>query len=399
MIFFIIGVCKITILPPLFVCPPTKETKINMGQSLSSPNVLLAPLDWGLGHATRCVPVVRELLRQGCNVLLAGEGKQQALFQQEFPDLRFLPLPGYRIEYASSGWGLAVKIVAQIPKLLSAIKAEQEWLQKVAADEKIDAVIADNRYGLFHPAIPCAFITHQLRIKAPFSLAEDLLQEINYSYINKFSECWVPDAQENGLAGALSHPEELPEIPLRYIGPLSRFTEREPVAPGNNLLFLLSGPEPQRTLLEEMILEELKSYAGTVVLVRGLPNEKNQLQVAGNVTSYPHLPAQELEQKICEADLVISRCGYSTVMDLAVLKKRSVLIPTPGQTEQEYLGEYLMKRNFALCIDQKKFTLKNAVAMAANFPYTFPAAESSGLLAEAVSSFLQRLSLVNKNEA
>lgn len=351
----------------------------------------MAPLDWGLGHATRCVPVIKELLRQGCNVLLAGQGKQKALLQQEFSTLRFLPLPGYNIEYASSGWELAAKIVAQIPRILSAVKDEQAWLQKVVQEEKIAAVISDNRYGLYHPSIPCIFITHQLRIKAPFALAEDVLQELNYGYINKFSECWVPDAEgKNNLAGALSHPAQMPEVPVRYIGSLSRFSRTVANTPTDDLLVLLSGPEPQRTLLEEKLLEELAEYKKPVTLVRGLPDAPESLTASENVSVYNHLPAADLAQKIKSASLVIARCGYSTVMDLAALKKRSILIPTPGQTEQEYLAKHLMQKNLALCIEQKKFRLKQALPFAETFRYQFPDA-SSNALEQTVFSFAEKL--------
>ncbi|HVF97179.1 MAG TPA: hypothetical protein VM871_07665, partial [Flavisolibacter sp.] len=195
-----------------------------MHQSGQSLKVLVAPLDWGLGHATRCIPVIHQLLEHGCEVMLAAEGKTAILLQQEFPLIQLLHLPGYGIEYASSEWGLAAKIVAQIPKLLAAIKQEHTWLKKVVEEEKIDAVISDNRYGLYHAGIHTVFLTHQLRIKAPVSIAEDFLQETVYNYIENFSECWVPDAAgENNLAGDLSHPSELPTVPLHYVGTLSRF--------------------------------------------------------------------------------------------------------------------------------------------------------------------------------
>lgn len=304
--------------------------------------------------------------------------------------MRFLDLPGYRIEYASSGWGLAPKIAAQIPKLLSAIKEEQAWLQKVVDEEKIDAVISDNRYGLRHPQIHSVFVTHQLRIKAPFSLADDFLQELNYRYLNAFNECWIPDAGgDDNLAGDLSHPAVMPAVPVSYTGPLSRFAPTDTAENGEHLLLLLSGPEPQRTLLENLFLDELKTYKEPVVMVRGLPGNEEELNVAQNVSVFPHLPAKALQEKISNASLVIARCGYSTVMDLAALKKKSILIPTPGQTEQEYLSAHLMKKNFALCVEQKKFRLKNALALAENFSYQpFPRAENN--LENCVASFLKR---------
>lgn len=372
------------------VWPVKKDFKINPAQTFSPPKVLVAPLDWGLGHATRCVPVINALLRQGCNVLPAAGGSQKALLQQEFPHLRFLQLPGYHIEYASSGWGLAAKIVAQIPKILSAIKEEQEWLKQVVEEEKIDAVISDNRYGLHHPALRSVFITHQLRIKAPFGLAEEALQELNYSYINCFDECWIPDAEgDDSLAGSLSHPTEMPAVPVRYLGNLSRFSHY-PTNHSAGLLLLLSGPEPGRSLLEQKFLEELKEHKNPVTLIRGLPNTQERLTVPENVSAHNHLPAAELEQKIKSASLIIARCGYSTVMDLAALKKRSLLIPTPGQTEQEYLAKHLMQKNFALCIEQKKIRLKQALALAENFPYQFPDTASNAL-EKTVHQFVKEL--------
>jgi hypothetical protein len=294
-----------------------------MNRSLTSPKILVAPLDWGLGHATRCIPIIKELIRDNCTVLIAASGNIKTLIKTEFPRLRFVDLPGYNIEYAASYWGLAAKIVAQIPKILSAIKEEQAWLKKVVEEEKIDAVISDNRYGLYHPQVRSVFVTHQLLIKAPIQLAEEILRNINYDYINKFDECWIPDAEgENNLAGNLAHPASMPEIPVRYIGPVSRFGSNN-MAEEKHLLLLLSGPEPQRSILEKSLLEDLKEYTQPVVLVRGLTQAEDELEPANNVTVFNHLPADQLERKIQEASLVIARCGYSTIMDLAALKRKA----------------------------------------------------------------------------
>lgn len=363
-----------------------------MDQSRSLPVVLISPMDWGLGHATRCIPLIHELLRQNCRVVLAASGAGKTVLEAEFPQLEMLTVPGYEIEYAASGWGLAVKIVAQIPKLLSAIKKEQEWLGKVVEEKRINAVISDNRFGLYHPGIRSVFITHQLRIQAPIGLAEQILQHINYRYIQQFDECWVPDvAGEGNLAGELSHPVALPDLPVRFIGPLTRFSVQPQTTEGNYLLLLLSGPEPQRSLLENRLLQDLEDYTEPVVLVRGLPGEAESISVAANVTVYNYLPAASLETVILGASLVVARCGYSTVMDLAALKKRSILVPTPGQTEQEHLAAHLMKANFAFCVEQKKFSLRKVLSLAAAFRYQPFAAEGENLLSECVKRFVASL--------
>lgn len=339
------------------------------GTSLK-PNILVAPLDWGLGHATRCIPVIQKLIQKKCNVLVAAEGKIKSLLQKEFPELVFIDFKGYRIHYSKNSWMLPLQIGKQIPKIISTIQYEHARLKEIVKEHHVHGIISDNRYGFYHEAVPSVFITHQLRIKTPLGkIADDFVQRINYKYINRFSECWVPDnGNQNNLAGALSHPEKNPSVPVKYMGPLSRFKEVM-TSNENHLLILLSGPEPQRTVFENLLIEQLNNHKGSVVLVRGLPGEAGNLNLPSNISVYNHLPSAELNQKINEASFVISRCGYSTVMDLAALKKKSILIPTPGQTEQEYLAKHLMKNNFALCIQQSKFRLKNALALSSRFDY------------------------------
>jgi predicted glycosyltransferase len=335
--------------------------------------VLVAPLDWGLGHATRCMPIINTLLQKSCTVLLAGEGKTKILLQKEFPELTFLDLKGYDVQYSREKWWLPFHMAGQIPKILAAIDAENEWLKDVVQTHQIDAVISDNRYGLHHEKIHSVFVTHQLLIKTGFGKwADEILQSENYEYINRFDECWVPDVKEEAnLGGNLSHPENLPRVPVKYIGNLSRFTSRKTVSGDKHLLIILSGPEPQRTIFEDQLQEQLKDYTQPAILVRGLPGSDETLDLPTNIKVYNHLDAKELEAVINDADYVISRCGYSTVMDLAALQKRSILIPTPGQTEQEYLARYLMQKNFAFCIDQDKFRLKASLELATAFPYRF----------------------------
>ncbi len=373
-----------------FVCASPKRKKINMDHPGAGPTILIAPLDWGLGHATRCIPIIKNLLAKNCKVIIAASGKVKALLEAEFTQVTFIHLPGYNIQYASTRWGMPFKIVAQIPKLFSAINKEQQWLHKVVAEYKIDAVISDNRYGLYHSKIVSVFITHQLTIKAPHAAIEKLLQRFSYRYINRFSFCWVPDMEGlTNLSGALAHPAKKPTVTLRYIGPLSRFQQKDRSIE-KHLLILLSGPEPQRTVLEKKLWEEVKEYSGKVVFVRGLPDVAVIPSSSPNIEVHNHLTSNELQEKISDASFVISRCGYSTIMDLAALQKRAVLISTPGQTEQEYLAKHLMKNNFALCISQKKFRLKAALGLASTFNYQF-LPPHSGNLEEAIEALLKKI--------
>lgn len=356
------------------------------------PRILVAPLDWGLGHATRCIPIVRELLAQDCDVWLAGEGAQEQLLKTEFPDLPFIELPGYRIHYAKTAKGLIWKMIQQGPKLRRAILYEHQWLKKMVAQHHIDAVISDNRYGLYHSAVPCIFITHQLLIKSSAGKwTEKILQKRNYKYINRFTECWVPDIKgENNLAGELSHPQLKPAIPVHYIGLLSRFKKKERAEKKEHLLIVLSGPEPQRSMLEEKIIKDIGHYNHTATIVRGLPGSASLIPSTGMIQFYNHLPADELNDAIQEAQYIISRSGYSTVMDIMTLQKKSILIPTPGQTEQEYLGRSLMEKRIAVCTEQKGFSLEKALTVAGKFNYQMPVVANHSVLAKNIKRFLSQ---------
>ena len=366
---------------------------MNQYETSLKPAILIAPLDWGLGHVTRCIPIIKLLVQKNCSVIIAAEGKVKALLQQEFPELTFVDLKGYNIHYSKNKWPLPFVIARQIPKIFSAIQYENKRLKEIVKQHCIDGIISDNRFGFYHPSIPSVCITHQLLIKTSFGkMMNKLVQKINYHYINRFSECWIPDYKsENNLAGELSHPGKQPTIPVHYVGALSRFQKMDVTE--KNVLIILSGPEPQRTIFENMLMKQIKKYKQPLVLVRGLPDEKKELNVPENISVYNHLPSEELNQKLAEASVVISRCGYSTVMDLAVMKKKSILIPTPGQTEQEYLAMHLMKKNFALCIDQTKFQLNPALELASSFHYHTENFESH--LETAVSAFLNTIQYSN----
>ncbi len=362
------------------------------------PRILVAPLDWGLGHATRCIPIITELLSKDSEVWLAGEGAQKKLLQSEFPDLPFIDLDGYRVRYARSAAGLLLSIFRQSHKILAAIRKENSWLKKIVSEHSFDAIISDNRYGLNHPTIPTIFITHQLRIKSPFGKwTEKLLQKKNYQHINRFSECWVPDFQgQDNLAGALSHPEVLPQIHVYYLGILSRLDNNHSAAEKkDHLLVILSGPEPQRTILEEKIIQEVIHYQGTATIVRGLPGMSKIIPSTGMIRFYNHLDTEGLNKEVEMAEYVISRSGYSTIMDMVKMQKKTILIPTPGQSEQEYLADHLLRKQIAFCISQKEFSLRTALQKAREFAYRLPSWDEENILAEVVSRFVARLSEKN----
>ena len=338
-------------------------------------NVLVAPLDWGLGHATRCIPLIRALINAGFEVILAAENTQATLLKTEFPSLTCLALAGYRVKYSKQGGWLPLALLKQIPRLLLTIRKEHAWLKKMVVQYKIDLVIADNRYGLYHKKIPCIFITHQLLIKAPFAWLEKLIQQLNYRFINRFTACWVPDAKgKENAAGLLSHPPKLPNIPLHYLGIISRFEfDKAPLIYDYTLL--LSGPEPQRTILENILINEFANISGKVMLVRGMPGGTEVLSIPHHIQVVNHLASAELEKLLHQSKLVICRSGYSSVMDLLCLQKRTLLIPTPGQTEQVYLAKLLAENNIFYSVNQNQLKLKDDLANANDFSFAITGIE------------------------
>lgn len=326
--------------------------------------ILVCPLDWGLGHATRCIPLIQKFLNEGSKVIIGSSGNQEAILNKEFPDLLFLPLKGYEIEYSKNG-SMIAKMLTQLPKINNAIKEEHKWLDGIISDYQIDVIVADNRYGLWNKKAKSILITHQIFIKAPFG--EWLLEKKTKKYLNNFDEVWIPDfEEENNLSGDLSHKKPLPKN-YKFIGPLSRFSSlrdhrSNSIINEYDFIAIISGPEPQRTIFEEIILKQLENTSLKGVLVRGLPNSNEKLKIENsNILVFNHLDTEEFLYYIQKCKVVISRSGYSTIMDLVTLGKKATLVPTPGQTEQEYLAKYHFEKGYFYTQTQSEFDLEKTI--------------------------------------
>ena len=314
--------------------------------------ILVCPLDWGLGHASRCIPLIYAFLNQGHEVLLAGSGASAQLLQQEFPTLTFIPFESFTLRY-SAGSSQIGAVLRAFPRLLKRIKTEQEELASIVKLYAITLVVSDNRFGCYSKGVRSIYITHQLRVKlpSPFTFLEPWVARWHRNIIEKYDECWVPDYEEaeKSLAGELSHPKVMPNN-VTYIGPLSRFDRPEKQGELSTLtVAVLSGIEPQRSIFEEYLLDSLQiEPAERVVLVQGLPDKGSEPHCVGKVEVYPSMSTQPLQDLLLQATHIICRSGYSSVMDLAAMGKLSVatFVPTPGQPEQEYLASYLRAKKF-----------------------------------------------------
>lgn len=359
-------------------------------------NVLVCPLDWGLGHATRSIPIIKYLVEQNYNVIIAADNEPLALLRQEFPELDWVKLPGCKIVYTSGSF-MAGAILKTLPSFLRNNKKEHKLLKKIIEEKNIDAVISDNRYGLWNNNIPTVLITHQLKVISfsGFHWADPIIHRYINKAMNKFSFCWVPDVGGPlNLSGKLSHFNPFP-AKARYIGPISRFkhfledneiVKNEPY----KLMGIASGPEPQRTIFENILTRQFLKDGGKSIILRGLPANKGDEYVKDNITYVNHLPTDLMAHNILKSEIVFCRAGYSTIMDLALLKKNKnvVLIPTPGQTEQEYLASRMKSSGYFYSMSQDRFSLKRIrEELAAYKCIDFP--EGHDLFERAMHDFLK----------
>jgi hypothetical protein len=377
---------------------------------MAQKNILVAPLNWGLGHATRCIPLIRELQRQGATVILAADGAALDLLQREFPDLESHALPAYNIRYPFKSMVLSMAL--QMPKILRGCLGEYFWLKKFLKTRAVDAVISDNRFGFFSRQVRSVFITHQVQILVPNRFLQRVVNWVNHFFIRRFDACWIPDFEhpKQNLAGDLAHFDanivgvtsshtDNKKLKIKYLGALSRM-KNYPIEKKYDLAFVLSGPEPQRSFLEVKIWDEMIIWAENelalqipsqvlgqstpsvkklkILFVRGAKPQLNpsaKRSTIGRIVQYDKyldvelhdlLSSDILNQKMLESQLIICRSGYSSLMDLWQLGVPAVLIPTDGQTEQEYLAEKLHREGRFFSQKQRGFSLKTALDNAPN---------------------------------
>lgn len=318
--------------------------------------ILVAPLNWGLGHATRCIPIIKALQENKFIPIIASDGVALALLRKEFPYIQTLELPSYHIEYAKNGKNFKWKLIKNLPKMITAILDEKKVVNSWIKKHGIDGIISDNRLGVFSRKIPSVFMTHQLNVMTGNTTW--FTSKCHQYFIKKYNQCWIPDSNDAvNLTGELGH-LTTDHLNLKYIGPLSRMKKKEtPMV--YDLMIILSGPEPQRTYLDQKLQKEIANYKGKVVFVQGLVDNVQNKWQNGNVTYYNFMNSKQLEQTFNESELVLCRSGYTTVMDLAKLGKKAFFIPTPGQYEQEYLAIKLQDEKLVPYAMQDDFTIED----------------------------------------
>lgn len=319
--------------------------------------ILFCVLNWGLGHASRSVPVIQNLINQGNHLTLASDGNALSLLRKEFPLLHSVELPAYDITYKYES--IALNMAMQARKFLKAIKKENAFVEVLVAEHHIEQIVSDNRFGCYHNKVPSVFMTHQIRLMHSKKLLQATGTAFNTGLIEKFDICWVPDyANVENLSGEMSRNVEL-RIPIDYISPQSRF-DKIPLKdnPKFKSLSILSGPEPQRTVLEEKIIVQLKQLEGQHAIVSGV---NNPVVIEENISIFGLLDQKQLSELIAESVFLISRSGYSSIMDYEAMGRKAILIPTPGQTEQIYLAKRALEFERHFVLDQADFQLAELI--------------------------------------
>ncbi|MEN0003750.1 MAG: glycosyltransferase [Bacteroidota bacterium] len=351
---------------------------------------LVTPLDWGLGHATRCIPIIDALLERNVRVIIGSSSSPLQLLQKEYPNLEFIRLPRYDIKYYTKD--MTLNVLIQTPHIFRTIRREYLAVQKIVKDYQVDLIISDNRFGCSSKLAYSIFMSHQLYIITPIKWMAKPILKLNTYYIRDFDVCWVPDyGGANNLAGVLCHPA-LPS-PSTYLGILSRM-KSEQVESKYDVLFLLSGPEPQRTRLEQILLQQIPTLEGNILLVQGKTERYEEQQIAPNVKIVSYLTSEALNAVMNESKIIVCRSGYSTLMDLVKLGKPALLVPTPGQTEQEYLAKHLQAQGIFNYQAQNAIDIQKGLAEAHQYkgPSALPFGADHQLLEQAIDAVLQKIS-------
>lgn len=322
--------------------------------------VLFAVGHWGLGHATRDLPLIRGLLAEGCDVIVGCDGPPLEVLRRELGGMcEVVRLAGSPIPLARTPLRFYTRYTLLLLPMWRSKAAQHAEVERLVQQRHIDLVVSDNRYGCYSQQAPSYLIAHGIRFIAPFGdwWLEPALEYFNYRAFAPFARLIVPDFATDSLSGALSHNLRFvaPER-LAYIGPLSSVRRRQ-VEADLDYFITVSGPEPQRGMLEQRLLKQAPRLSGRGVIALGRPGE-GFLGCCGNCRVYAYLDRSAQEEMLNRARLVISRSGYSTLMELAELGKRALLIPTPGQTEQEYLGAYHQQRGTAPMVTQDALQLE-----------------------------------------
>jgi UDP:flavonoid glycosyltransferase YjiC (YdhE family) len=358
-------------------------------------NILICPLEWGLGHAARMIPISGKLKALGHNIIIGSGEKHSALFRSEIHGLTYVDFTGFKPGY-SRYLPQYLSLLLKIPSLIFHIISEHKRLKRIVREHHVDIVISDNRFGLWNKDITSVYITHMPLIPFPkgFRFLEPVGITLHRMIIKKYSLCLIPDLPGAiNFSGRLSHGVILPDN-IRYIGILSRFTNAEPPEENSPFRFphntvILSGPEPQREIFRQKLIAVFRDIKPLTIMLEGKPGKSDQAEVTGNVICYSHLKGSQMKGVIETSENIVTRSGYTTIMELVSLNRHALIIPTPGQTEQEYLAEYLSQKGWFSTLQQHELNAGITPVLDKDKADWVVNEESSKLLEKALGEMLE----------
>lgn len=348
--------------------------------------ILICPLNWGLGHATRSRPIIEQFIEKGHEVHLGGDGVSMEVLKNYYPKLPIHNLAQLNIQYGSSFW---ISLLKQLPQLFRWWNMDQKIIGHLYKQYHFDLIISDSRPGCHYHETNNILVISQLSPRLPNQLLTWSAHRLFQSIFKPFNEIWIPDqTKELTLSGQLI---VFPfHIPSRRIGFLSKLEKSEGEVSSTiagRVLAIVSGPEPLRTRFEKDLVEQLKNE--NALITGGRPYLKYQ---TSNYISY--LDATALKEEINKAEYIICRSGYSTLMDLASYGKKIILVPTPGQSEQIYLANHLQSKKQGIIWDMNKLNWTQ-IKTRVNQIDPFYLKNDSSLLIKAVSEIEKLLQKKN----
>ncbi|MDG2426233.1 MAG: glycosyltransferase [Flavobacteriales bacterium] len=339
--------------------------------SAPAPHLLFVVLDWGLGHATRTLPLIEESAKT-MRVTVASSGPALSWLRKHSSTFKFgtnaincFEKPGTEVRYNARGGLLGqFTIASQLPRFVRSARLEQQWIQAFCAQHGITHIVSDNCYGAWTPDLPCAIITHQLNPAVPHVL-RPFSRRLIHRMLRPFKEIWIPDQAANEshftrgglLTGPMAAPLPSDAPRSKFLGPISRFgaTKAGESCEAGDVKFPLvasvSGPAPHREKMETIVRSIFQRDGRPALILAGRPQYAQPSTTAQptspepaqrvdlNVTTLYDATSTELQAAFQQADVLICRSGYSTLMDLVALRTQAILVPTPGQPEQLQLAK------------------------------------------------------------
>lgn len=324
--------------------------------------ILLSPLSWGLGHATRDIPIINYLIESGHEVGIAASGAAYALLKQEYPDLKFYHVEDYPSPYTTTGFSVT-RVVALLPLMYRNIRREHREINRIVGDEKYDLVISDNRFGAYAEDVPSLFISHQIRFSTPgtFEGIERITEMFNEHFHKNFDHVIIPDNPPGrlSLSGKLGNARRPGTVERAYYAGILSNIRKMDVPEDLDYLISISGPKKTKKALQDAIMRQIGTLRGKTILLMGDPESHYEEHLNGGIVLKSHASRTEMEEYLNRAKCIITRSGYTTMMELADLgNKKALLIPTPGQTEQEYLSEYYSEMGWFHSVAQNDLDLE-----------------------------------------